>query len=81
MKALLFGPVMAMPEIVSNESPVLMIATGNCALLGTPTAKDPKFTFAEPNETLGPVVVVLDIIFTKNASFSGGDNWQLAQVS
>ena len=78
-KSPLFAPVMLMPEMVRGASPVFMIATGNCALFAIPTGCDPKFTLAEPNDTLG-LVVVLDMIFTKNASFCGGDNWQLAQV-
>ena len=78
-KSLLFGPVMAMLEIERGASPVLMTATGNCALFVVPTGCDPKFTLAELNETLG-FIAALGVIFTTNASFCGGDNWQLAQV-
>lgn len=78
-KSPLFAPVMLMLEMVRGASPVFMIATGNCALFAMPTGCDPKFTFAELNETLG-LIAALEAIFTTNASFSGGDNWQLAQV-
>jgi hypothetical protein len=78
-KSPLFGPVMLMLEIERGASPVFMIATGNCALFGTPTGCDPKFTLAELNDTLG-FVAALGVIFTTNASFSGGDCWQLAHV-
>src|SRR5271156_6248807 len=78
-KSPLFAPVMLMLEMVRGASPVFMIATGNCASFAMPTGCDPKFTFAELNDTLG-LVIEFAVIFTTNASFSGGDNWQLAQV-
>jgi hypothetical protein len=78
-KSPLFAPVMLMPEMVRGALPVLMIATGNCAVFAVPTGCDPKFTFAKPNETLG-LAIELAAIFTTNASFPGGDNWQLAHV-
>jgi hypothetical protein len=78
-KSPLFGPVMPMLEIERGASPVLMIATGNCALFARPTGCDPKFTLAELKETLG-LVAALGVIFTTKASFCGGDSWQLAQI-
>lgn len=78
-KSPLFAPVMLMLETERGASPVFIIATGNCALFGTPTGCDPKFTLAELNDTLG-LAAALDVIFTTNASFSGGDCWQLAHV-
>ena len=78
-KSALFGPTMPMLEMVRGASPVLTIATGNWALFAIPTGCDPKFTFAELNDTLG-FIAALGVISTTNASFSGGDCWQLAQI-
>src|ERR1700683_2246139 len=61
-KSPLFAPVMLILEIVRGASPVFMIATGNCALFAMPTGCDPKFTFAELNETL-ELIAALGVIF------------------
>src|ERR1700733_6900792 len=68
-----------MLEKESGASPVLITATGNCAVFATPTGCDPKFRFAALNETLG-FIAVLGTIFTTNTSFWGGASWQLAHV-
>jgi len=78
-KSPLFGPFTLTLEMVRDASPLFVITTGNCALTAPPTGCDPKFTLAELNDTLG-FVAALGVIFTTNASFSGGDCWQLAHV-
>jgi hypothetical protein len=70
-KSPLLSPVTPMKESESGESPVLMIATGNCALFGMPTGWGPKFKFAALNETLG-LADALEVISTTKASFCGG---------
>src|SRR5580704_3973370 len=79
-KSATLGPARVMLEIFRGASPEFFTATPCGGMVREPTGCAPKFTFPVLSDTLGRAAL-LGVISTRNASFSGGVCWQLAQVS